>query len=176
MVGNVSPWSFGNTRDHQLLLFFFVVGCGEDVDVCENSKPSLQKKKKKKKAQTQKIWQIILRGTWIPWLRRITSHKLVLGLGADLHGSLWTCILSGHSRFGGAAPSAPSPLASWRVLLPEISRQWVAQAWSEDQGSRPSVVSLLPCPPKWPCWFNALTSSAFVFRRAGHSTLLGACG
>lgn len=138
--------------------------------------PLSKTKKKKKKAQTQKISQIILRETWAPWLRRVTYHKLELGVGADLHGSLWTCVLSGHSPFGGAALSAPCPLASWRVLLPEISPQWAAQAWSEDQGSRPSVVSLLLCPPKWPCWLNALTSSAFVSRCAGHSTLLGACG
>lgn len=91
------------------------MGCGEDVDVFESSKPSLQNKKKKKKAQTQKISQVILRGTWAPWLRRVTYHKLELGVGLTCMGlcgpvsSLVTvpsgvllCQLRVHSPPGGS--------------------------------------------------------------------------
>lgn len=108
--------------------FFFVVGCGEDVDVFESSKPSLQNKKKKEKSTDSENFAGNTEGNVGSLAKEGNISQVRAGGGADLHGSLWTCILSGHSPFGGAALSAPCPLASWRVLLPEISPQWVAQA------------------------------------------------
>lgn len=61
---------------------------------------------------------------------------------ADLHGSLWTCILSGQRHFWDTSSSATSQLAFGQVLAPEISRGSGFPQAQSDQGSRPSAVSL----------------------------------